>query len=445
MGSLFEDENSSRAGEADRWFNSLDNETHKLFERLETVREKARKEAIAAKCQTKRPLRVIHAIISTRHIAKRATVKSISSIDTIPVHLAPSHTKYKPSKERPVKIAILDMGVDGKHLSIQSSRRRIKAYKSWVDHLEECNNAASSDSKVMDNDVNDHNSQPNIDITENNAKELIGTLRLEDMSKFLRDDYGHGTHSVGLLFKVNPWAHIYIARIARKNKGTERVHTDPKYVLEAIEYARDKWQVNVVTMSFGWDLPTELDSDIETAINKAIDNNGILSFAAASNEGAKTSGPAFPARLPRAFYITSTSGKGALSDFNTPGAQGSEFNHSIVGEAVKSCWPGDPGQPDGERRQTGTSIATPMAAAIASLLLTFATDQLLEDYVKAMKKPKGMCHVFDLLNTKDSHKGYLVPWHLLRAGWTETDTNQEVTCIRHSIEHLIRQYFHIKG
>lgn len=59
------------------------------------------------------------------------------------------------------------------------------------------------------------------------------------------DVHGHGTHCAGILFKVCPYAKIYVYRIS------EGLDLDPKVVAAAIRHAVSKRKVDVISMSFG--------------------------------------------------------------------------------------------------------------------------------------------------------------------------------------------------
>ena len=46
-----------------------------------------------------------------------------------------------------------------------------------------------------------------------------------------KDDNGHGTHAAALLLKVDPWAQLYVARIA-EGDGQDGVKIDVEHVTE---------------------------------------------------------------------------------------------------------------------------------------------------------------------------------------------------------------------
>lgn len=123
-------------------------------------------------------------------------------------------------------------------------------------------------------------------------------------------------------------------------------------------------------MSFGI---REHSDSMKNAISNA-SNNKTLLFAAASNDGGNF-GRSFPANYPSVFCIHSTDGQGNPSSFN-PTAHERDVNFSLLGEHVSSHWPaGKRGHNDNVNVLSGTSVATPIAAGLAALVLSFVRQQ----------------------------------------------------------------------
>ena len=161
----------------------------------------------------------------------------------------------------------------------------------------------------------------------------------------------------------------------------------------------------------------EQDDDITTTINKAaVADNNILFFSAASNDGSTKTVPiAFPAKLSTVFSIGSAKGSGTVSNHNPYDPRG-EINYNALGEQVKAAWPEHLNQGK-ERRQSGSSIATPFAAAIAALILEFAYSERpfqfipaegLERIRRRLKTLAGMKTVLDYL----IYDEWILPWKL---------------------------------
>ncbi|RBR08918.1 uncharacterized protein FIESC28_10098 [Fusarium coffeatum] len=183
----------------------------------------------------------------------------------------------------------------------------------------------------------------------------------------VRDEIGHGTHALGLLLKVAPCAEIYVARIARGETLDSNTYDD---IANAINYSVEQWDADIISMSFGI---REQHEGMSRAISNALSKRTLL-FAAASNDGANLS-RAFPAKCRGVFCIHSTDGNGNPSSFN-PTASETDVNFSLLGERVSSRWPaGMNGHDQSVNVMSGTSVATPIEAALAASVLSFVRQQ----------------------------------------------------------------------
>ncbi|KPM38858.1 hypothetical protein AK830_g7710 [Neonectria ditissima] len=237
----------------------------------------------------------------------------------------------------PVRIAVLDSGVDGSHDSLDAVQKQCK--RNWT-----------SKSKK---DTEDHD--------------------------------GHGTFTASLIIEYAPHAKVYVAKVANKELSP------PAVIAEAIKFAVDDWGVDIISMSFGY--PTnQIDgySDLEQAILYAHSKN-VLLFAAASNSGANLD-RAYPARDPHVICVHSTDSNGNRSNFS-PTAIAHDLNIATVGEAVQSAWPVNlcdtRVNPDCVQLKSGTSYATPIAVGIAGFLLQYARLHL-EDQADMLKRQSRM-------------------------------------------------------
>lgn len=147
-------------------------------------------------------------------------------------------------------------------------------------------------------------------------------------------------------------------------------------------------------MSFGYRAEVP---EIKAALRKAF-HKGIILIAAASNSGVNPRFPiSFPANMRQVICMHSTDGYGNPSPRNPSAIP--DCNLGILGEAVAAAWPrqldiareasmtaaGDtPGaaarprgsrtmQKDHSRVASGTSVAAPIAAGIAALILEYAS------------------------------------------------------------------------
>ena len=162
-------------------------------------------------------------------------------------------------------------------------------------------------------------------------------------------------------------------------------------------------------MSFGL---ANHEKDIEDAVKEAY-SKGILLFAAASNEGGN-SPVTYPARYDDVICIFSTDGWGNASKCNPNPMGNSLYRFATLGEAVKSAWPIHLPDSQGERRMTGTSFATPIAAAVAACVLEFCLmNGMSDEQYQELKCPKGMREVFCKTLIKEREGlHYICPWNL---------------------------------
>lgn len=159
-------------------------------------------------------------------------------------------------------------------------------------------------------------------------------------------------------------------------------------------------------MSFGFPRRVSSYDDLEQAIRDA-EHANILIFAAASNAGGNRK-RAYPARDDKVICVHSCDGRGNPSDFSPTSVQNQD-NFSTLGEAVRSSWPARFLKEDTEPMiyRSGTSFATPVAAATAAFLLLFARQNLHPDEAKRLKRTAGMKAVFNLISESRKEYSYI--------------------------------------
>lgn len=167
----------------------------------------------------------------------------------------------------------------------------------------------------------------------------------------------------------------------------------------------------MITMSFGFQNPnTGLRRQIEEAAY-----HGKIVFAAASNDGGN-SRRTFPASHPRVICIHSTDHNGNKSQFN-PSPMDSQYNFSILGQNIKSCWPNSE-EAAASRRMSGTSFATAVAAALAACCIGYV-ELTIKDWVPPvpLRSHEGITRLFGLLaqsNTKRDGYDLIAPFLFFR-------------------------------
>ncbi|KAL0935471.1 pfs domain-containing protein [Colletotrichum truncatum] len=218
--------------------------------------------------------------------------------------------------------------------------------------------------------------------------DLKGRRNFYDESrKAVPDENGHGTFTASLILDYAPDAELYVIKIA----GKENMRPDAQVVVNAINHAVDVWDVDIISMSFGWpssDFPGQ--EKLQAAIDKAYSKQ-ILMFAAASNGGANLP-RAYPASSSQVICVHSTDPWGNRSRFS-PTAQKNNINIATVGQSVQAAWPthlceDSPGQ-DYLVSRSGTSYATPILAGIAAFLLQYARLHV-PDIAAALKRKENM-------------------------------------------------------
>ena len=142
--------------------------------------------------------------------------------------------------------------------------------------------------------------------------------------------------------------------------------------MQALQHARDKWNVDIISLSFGFS-KTNMKDDIRKEI-EACQSIGIIVFASASNDGGHQP-RTYPGAYPRVLCIHSSTAMGAASEFNPTPAHG-ENNFMCVGEYVQSWWPKSiltegSETNNGMKLMSGTSFATPVAIVIAVFMIGY--------------------------------------------------------------------------
>lgn len=186
---------------------------------------------------------------------------------------------------------------------------------------------------------------------------------------------------------------------------------------KAIEWAWKDCRANIVTMSFGFDEEVYIDGKpvISNAIHEALHktNQRILFFAAAANDGGNRE-EMFPANNINVLSIRGTDTLGRAQPFNPPPDYNAKPCFMTLGRDVPGASLKKSKDEGADVCKSGTSVATPIAAGIAAIMLGYAQayekdlQRMLksqdEEKLKRLWKITGMSVLFKNMATKMSAK-----------------------------------------
>ncbi|RYP49320.1 hypothetical protein DL768_004945 [Monosporascus sp. mg162] len=219
------------------------------------------------------------------------------------------------------------------------------------------------------------------------------------------DRNAHGTAVVSLLLRVARHADVFVGRIA---KNSESLIHAASNVAKAIEYAAETWDVDIVTMSFGFSTSHE---SIRKAIRSAKDirNRAIIFFAAAGNDGANRA-EMFPAYLSSVISVRGTDCAGTfVGDYNPPPTATNDSSplYGTLGLNVPYDFPSS-------NVKSGCSIATPIMAGMIALIFQFASYEFVDAHCQArLRTLEGVQQLLRDIAVKQANNRYYVHlWEL---------------------------------
>lgn len=144
--------------------------------------------------------------------------------------------------------------------------------------------------------------------------------------------------------------------------------------------------------------------------------NGVVMFAAASNDGKnRPGGVAWPAKDMNVICVHSGDGHGTPSRF-TPSPQDS-MKIMVLGECVNSAWPQKLKSPGDHKLMSGTSCAAPIAAGIAALILDCARGFLTQQEWERLRRADSMRRMFERMKDPNPYTGY---WWIKHWEWFDS-------------------------
>ncbi|PNP51049.1 hypothetical protein THARTR1_08277 [Trichoderma harzianum] len=283
-----------------------------------------------------------------------------------------ANLKFRAVSGKKIRIGVLDTGIDMNNATISQNKARIQCWPPGADH---------------------------------------------------HDNVGHGTHVAFLLLHLTKHVDLRICKIT---DSADIEDASINQIADAITHFSQpgKDRVDILNLSFGF---PEYHGKLEP-INKAIRNaasSGLIIFAAAGNEGGNASIP-WPASLYKkgeVIPICSSDGKGELSGTN-PSFNASRYIYTL-GRGVKSCQVRDVNGVQQVIHRSGSSFATPIAAATAAIILGFVDSanpssehsKELEELKPRLRTRLGMEMVMRGVCVREPHRAqhyYLTPWYLFK-------------------------------
>ncbi|KAH8880194.1 hypothetical protein GQ53DRAFT_813446 [Thozetella sp. PMI_491] len=216
----------------------------------------------------------------------------------------------------------------------------------------------------------------------------------------MRDNSGHGTKSLNLIFQVCEPAEVFALRIF---DWDEESHNTQDLATQAIGWSIEN-NIDIVCMACGF---REHNQELLDQIKLALTHK-ILFFAAASNDS-NAGEVAYPARHhDQVLCMFSTDGGIKNSRSLNPGAGSALPNLAILGENV-AVSPGSPSD-------SGTSISTAIAVGLAARLLDFSRQPSAECLIRAapsLREKAGMSRLLMTISQLDEMYHCIRPWALL--------------------------------
>ncbi|KAJ3546552.1 hypothetical protein NM208_g1944 [Fusarium decemcellulare] len=288
-------------------------------------------------------------------------------------------------KDYQIKVAVLDTGLDLKNRDLRAPR--VEAfYRDSNGNL--TTRLAESETSQSERIKGKLNLATKVQTDESNIQDLDG----------------HGTRVAGIILRLAPTADLYIARVCDGKKvsrrgtplptsdsvvkvSTRRLSTSLRQGTDqqALEWAIDQ-QVDIVNLSLGFDRPNRRLRDVATRAKEA----GILIFAAMSNSSLYADDEWPAADFATAIGIHSCKSGGTYpSEFTAPTVPDIP-NFLVAGENIithKFPYPTEP-QPsitDRFEQAAGNSYATPIATAMAAMILTFVRQQSCRSFRRKLR------------------------------------------------------------
>jgi len=309
-----------------------------------------------------------------------------------------------------------------------------------------------------------------VDLTNHDLFQYEGQIKfLRGTADDNKDRDGHGTLVVQLLFQLAPDIEVYVHKIA-DTRGSLNLSPDQiEEVADVITQAAQKPNsepsargghragamrmssnrsigIDILNMSFGFPDADEPSLDpLRSALQDIHTSNKVIILAAAHNDGGNEAVMWPASERTCVICVNSADGDGNPSSFN-PTQQSPRF--CTLGEGLELRLTGgqmeraksdaqDPSKVAKTRIESGTSFATPVAAALVAMILQFVDSEvdgsdLSEKQKQRLKKVRtrqGILRIFQERCVDQSHATrngyhYIAPWFFSKDMSVMLDTLQ---------------------
>lgn len=223
------------------------------------------------------------------------------------------------------------------------------------------------------------------------AANIKGTYNAITKTRDVTDRQGHGTHCAGIILEALPDADIYVVKVLGDNGSGSVVD-----IAHGVDYAVQTWGVDVISMSLGG---PGRDTYLPPVFSRANDA-GVLLSVAAGNEGPGDPSVGYPGGYaPPSLTVAACNEKGEICNFSS---RGSAVICNTPGFMILSSLPGDR-----QGRMSGTSMATPLHAALAGMWVATNPDVAKKD--RPAKYREALRLACSHPNTRNNAEGYGLP------------------------------------
>ncbi|CAI0650922.1 unnamed protein product [Colletotrichum noveboracense] len=218
-----------------------------------------------------------------------------------------------------------------------------------------------------------------------------------------------GSTLASLIHQYGPKAKIYVAKVT----DDPRVHSqDAEWIVEAIAYAIESWDVDIIVLPFGFrSVNRKMMKPL--AETRKMNKKRIVIAAATANGFNSMRG--YPATSPHVIAIHAVDGQGRHCGL-APAPKAGDCNFSVVGAGLKAPWRN---AETGKRLVNGNTFAAGIAAGIVASFLEFVRISLVQDEPKLNLSPEdhtwlrstdGMREMLHLMSTPIDECNFLTPW-----------------------------------